>query len=112
MIELSLIPTPNQEFNCVLDDQECTIQLRRIGDNFYFSLWLDDTAIVQNVICLPQVPILLNVPTEKFKGDFLLMDTTSPYEQQSKANYQELGDRFKLYYIEQSEIDEATAEND
>ena len=55
MLELPLIANPNQEFYCVLDGQECTIQLRQIGDDFYFSLWLDDTAIVQNVICLPQI---------------------------------------------------------
>jgi hypothetical protein len=106
MIELSLIQTPNQEFNCLLDEQECTIQLRLIGDNFYFSLWLDDTAIVQNVICLPEVPILLNVPSEKFKGNFYLVDTTSPFENQSKANYKELGIRFILYYLTSSEIED------
>lgn len=107
MIELSLIQNVNQEFNAILDEQECTLQLRQIGDNFYFSLWLDSDAIVQNVICLPQVPILLNVPSEKFKGNFLLVDTTSPFDNQSKANYKELGDRFKLYYITADEIAEA-----
>lgn len=107
MIELPLIANPNQEFYCVLDNQECTIQLRQIGDDFYFSLWLDDTAIVQNVICLPQEPILTNVSPYRFKGNFLLVDTTSPFDRQAKANYAELGSRFMLYYFSQDEIDEA-----
>ena len=107
MLELPLVANPNQEFYCVLDDQECTIQLRQIGDNFYFSLWLDDTAIVQNVICLPQEPILTNVSEYRFRGNFLLVDTTSPFGRQAKANYTELGSRFILYYFTQTEIAEA-----
>jgi hypothetical protein len=105
MIELSLLATPNQEFTCILEEQECTIQVRQIGDNVYFSLWLDSDAIVQNVICLPQVPILLNVPSEKFNGNFIMFDSTSPLSEQSKANYKEFGNRFKLYYLSQSEIE-------
>lgn len=109
MYELPLIASPNQEFNCLLDEQECTIQLRLIGEEFYFSLWLDDTAIVQNVIVLPQEPILTNVPSNKFKGNFFLVDYTSAFDAQAKATYDELGDRFKLFYVDQDFIDEAQA---
>ena len=107
MVELPLIANPNQEFYCVLDNQECTIQLRQIGDDFYFSLWLDDTVIVQNVICLPSRPILTNVSPYRFKGNFILFDSTSPLDHQSKAHYAELGSRFILYYATQTEINEA-----
>lgn len=110
LLELPLIADPNQEFNCLLDEQECTIQLRLIGERFYFSLWVDDTAVVQNVIILPERQILLNVPTYKFKGNFWLVDYTSPFEEQSLPTYDELGSRFKLFYLSQDDIDEMLAE--
>ena len=102
MLELPLINTPNQEFNAVLDDQNVTIQLRFLDNNPYFSLWLDDTLIVQNVICLPRQKILLY--QSEFKGNFFIIDSTSPADQQSKANYEELTDRFKLIYVSESEM--------
>ena len=108
MIELSLINTPNQEFNAVLEDQNCTIQVRFLGDNAYFSLWVDDTAIVQNVIMLPREKILLYHSI--FKGNFFIVDSTSPADNQSKPNYKELETRFKLYYLTEAEM--AEIEND
>jgi hypothetical protein len=48
---------------------------------------------------------LLNVPSEKFNGNFIMFDSTSPLSEQSKANYKEFGNRFKLYYLSQSEIE-------
>ena len=74
MIELSLINTPNQEFNAILNDQNCTIQVRFLGDNAYFSLWVDDDPIVQNVIMLPKEKILLY--QSNFSGNFFIVDST------------------------------------
>lgn len=108
MIELSLIDTPNQEFNAVLDDQNVTIQVRFLFDNAYFSLWVDDNLIVQNVIMLPKEKILLYKTS--FKGNFYIIDSTSPADQQSKPNYQELSTRFKLFYLTDEEM--AELEND
>ena len=108
MIELSLINTPNQEFNAILNDQNCTIQVRFLGDNAYFSLWVDDNPIVQNVIMLPKEKILLY--QSNFSGNFFIVDSTSPADNQSKPNYKELETRFKLYYLTDEEMQEI--END
>ena len=108
MIELSLIDTPNQEFNAVLNDQNCTIQIRFLDENAYFSLWVDDELIVQNVIMLPKEKILLYKTS--FLGNFFIIDSTSPADNQSKPNYKELSTRFKLYYLTDEEMTEI--END
>lgn len=103
MLELGLIDTPNQEFNAVLSEQNCTIQLRFLNNQPYFSLWVDDTLIVQNVICLPRQKILI-YDNVNFNGNFYMVDFTSPADQQSKANYKQLSTRFKLLYLTSDEM--------
>lgn len=109
MLELGLIDTPNQEFNAVLSEQNCTIQLRFLNNQPYFSLWVDDTLIVQNVICLPRQKILI-YDNVNFNGNFYMVDFTSPADEQSKANYEQLSSRFKLIYLTNDEM--AELEND
>lgn len=109
MLDLGLIDTPNQEFNAVLSEQNCTIQLRFLNNQPYFSLWVDDDLIVQNVICLPRQKILL-YDNINFNGNFFIVDLTSPADQQSKANYKQLSTRFKLLYLTNEEM--ADLEND
>ena len=109
MLELGLIDTPNQEFNCVLNEQNCTVQLRFLGNQPYFSLWIDDTLIVQNVICLPRQKILM-YDNVNFNGNFYMVDLTSPADEQSKANYEQLSSRSKLIYLTNEEM--AELEND
>lgn len=109
MLELGLIDTPNQEFNCVLNEQNCTIQLRFLDNQPYFSLWVDDDLIVQNVICLPRQKILI-YDNVNFSGNFFMVDFTSPADEQSKANYEQLSSRFKLIYLTNDEM--AELEND
>ena len=109
MLELGLIDTPNQVFNCVLNEQNCTIQLRFLNNQPYFSLWVDDDLIVQNVICLPRQKILL-YDNVNFNGNFFMVDFTSPADEQSKANYKQLSSRFKLIYLTNDEM--AELEND
>ena len=109
MLELGLIDTPNQEFNCVLSAQNCTIQLRFLNNQPYFSLWVYDDLIVQNVICLPRQKILI-YDNVNFNGNFFMVDFTSPADEQSKANYKQLSTRFKLLYLTNEEM--AVLEND
>ncbi len=108
MLNIPLIDVPNQEFNVVLEDQNCTIQIRFLNENAYFSLWVDDELIVQNVIILPKQKILLYKTS--FNGNFFIYDSTSPEDHQSKLNYEELSTRFKLLYLSDEEI--AELEND
>ena len=38
MLEIPLNNEKNQEFNIILDEQECTIQVQELNNNLYFSL--------------------------------------------------------------------------
>ncbi len=105
MVEVPLINQPNQEFNIVLDDQNCTIQVRQLGSYVYFSLWLDDTLIRQNAICMIGQFILQGVKTA-FNGNFVFVDTTAPSDNQSQPDYNEFENRYKLYYLTDSEVEE------
>ena len=57
-VEVPLIATPNQELAIELNEQDCTIQVRQLGDYLYLTLWVDSTLIVENAICMPIEPIV------------------------------------------------------
>ena len=104
MIEVPLTATPNQEVSVELDDQDCTIQMRQLGSYTFLSLWLDSDLIVENAICMPGVAILQGyIP--KFKGNFVLVDSSDP-EKQQLSDYRELGSRFLLLYLTEAEVNE------
>ena len=104
MIEVPLIATPNQEVAIELEEQDCTIQLRQLGKYTYLTLWLDSDLIIENAICMPGVAILQGyIP--KFKGNFVLVDSSDPNNQQL-SDYTELGSRFLLLYVTEEEINE------
>lgn len=98
MQSISLLAIPNQELNALLGDQECTIQVRQIGERLYLSLWVDDTAIAQNAIILPRVPVLPG-GAAGFEGNFLMVDTQSKWEAQGIPDWEGLGERYMLYYV-------------
>ena len=104
MIEVPLTATPNQEVSVELDEQDCTIQVRQLGSYTFLSLWLDSDLIAENAICMPGVAILQGyVP--KFKGNFVLVDSSDP-EKQQLSDYRELGSRFILLYLTEAEVNE------
>ena len=41
MTEVPLIATPNQELAIELEEQDCTIQVRQLGNYTYLTLWVD-----------------------------------------------------------------------
>ena len=51
---------------------------------------------------LPKEKILLY--QSNFSGNFFIVDSTSPADNQSKPNYEELETRFKLYYLTDEEM--------
>ena len=60
MLEIPLNNEKNQEFNIILDEQECTIQIQSLNDNLYFSLYADDKQIIENTLVNIGIRILLN----------------------------------------------------
>lgn len=104
MTEVPLIATPNQELAIELEEQDCTIQVRQLGNYTYLTLWVDSTLIVENAICMPGVAIL-QCYVHGFRGNFVLVDSSDPNNQQL-SNYTELGSRFILLYLTDEEINE------
>lgn len=104
MTEVPLIATPNQELAIELEEQDCTIQVRQLGNYTYLTLWVDSTLIVENAICMPGVAILQGY-VHGFCGNFVLVDSSDPNNQQL-SNYTELGSRFILLYLTDEEINE------
>ena len=104
MTEVPLIAVPNQELAIELEEQDCTIQVRQLGSYTFLSLWLDSDLIAENAICMPGVAILQGyIP--KFKGNFVLVDSSDP-EKQQLSDYRELGSRFILLYLTEAEVNE------
>lgn len=104
MTEVPLIATPNQELAIELEEQDCTIQVRQLGNYTYLTLWVDSTLIVENAICMPGVAILQGY-IQGFKGNFVLADKSDPNNQQL-SDYTELGSRFLLLYLTEAEVHE------
>ena len=104
MTEVPLIATPNQELAIELEEQDCTIQVRQLGNYTYLTLWVDSTLIVENAICIPGVAILQGY-IKGFKGNFVLIDSSDPNNQQL-SDYTELGSRFLLLYLTEAEVHE------
>ena len=104
MTEVPLIATPNQELAIELEEQDCTIQVRQLGNYTYLTLWVDSTLIVENAICMPGVAILQGY-IKGFNGNFVLVDSSDPNNQQL-SDYRELGSRFILLYLTEAEVNE------
>lgn len=96
---IQVVPTqaiPNQRFQVVLGEQNCTIHLYQKGKFMYMDLNCNGTDIRQGAICLPNIN-LMNYPTPYFNGLLFFIDNTDhgqpPY-------YAELGTRYLLCYEE------------
>lgn len=102
MQSIPLLAIPNQELNILLAGQECSIQVRQIGERLYFSLWIDDAAVALNNVILPCVPLLPG-GAAGFSGNFMMVDTQAKWEGQGVAQYGGLGDRWRLVYVADEE---------
>lgn len=92
-LEIPLSAIPYQEFYIILNNQNCYISLRQLGDFIYCSLRVDEHRIFDNVICNINAPI--NVyPSPYFSGILQFYDEKGT----DKPHYSELGSRWKLKY--------------
>ena len=51
MIQIPLEQIPNQEFEIILNNQDCTIHLFLRGDYLYLDLMLDNESVFYGAIC-------------------------------------------------------------
>lgn len=98
IIPLSAIP--NQKFNIVLDDQNCTIHLYQRGDYLYMDLAVDGQTIRNGMICLVDIS-LLAYPVIGFDGMLYFADTA---QAGGVPNYEQLGSRYVLFFSPASEM--------
>ena len=93
VIPLSAIPA--QRFQCVLNNQNCTISIKKRGIYCYFSLTSNGTVIAQNIICLCGNN-LVPYKSQAFDGSIFFVDMSGHY---SVPRYEEFNKRYKLIYI-------------
>lgn len=94
--KIPLKAIPNQRFNVVLNDQNCTIHLFQRGDYLYMDFAVDDKMIRTGSICLSATSILA-YPTPYFNGYLFFTDVK---RKNKEPNYAELGSRYILCYTD------------
>lgn len=104
MLQIPISAIANQEFQIVLDDQNCTIHLYQLGDYFYLDLYVGDNTIIEGAIVQPKCGIVPS-PTD-FKGQLYIVDEQNTPAQPDLPNLEELGTRFNLYYLTADEVTE------
>ena len=101
MIEIPLEQIPNQIFENILNQQDCTIHLYVRGDYLYLDLEIAQEPFFYGAICLDRTPVL-PVQKETFNGNFLFIDILGSLP----PEYTKLNDRYKLYYLTNDEVAE------
>lgn len=108
MLSVALKAEKSQQFNVTLDGVSCTIKVYQRDTGLYMDLYVgESTAVCLGVACLNAVRIVrydyLRAKTG-FSGDLFFIDqkgSDDPY-------WQELGGRYMLYYVTNSELDNAS----
>ena len=108
MLEIPLNQVPNQQFNIVLDEQDCTIHLYQRNSRLYMDLFLDGVALRYGAVCLPHSDIVAH--PYPFTGRLVFMDSLSEPAKQMPPQYAELGTRYQLFYLTDEEAAEIDAQ--
>ena len=105
MIEIPLAQTPNQSFNIVLGEQNCTIRIitRKPGDEqipggTYVDLAVGEDTIFGGVIARDRVGLKL-YPYLPFSGQLVFADLEGAQDPQ----YTGFGERWRMFYLTEEE---------
>lgn len=109
MVEIPLLPLPNQEVLVTIGDQDCTLHVYQRGERLYMDLALDGETLRQGAVCLPGVNVC-GAPYP-FTGVLFFADILSLPDKQQPPHYSLLGERFFLYYATDEEAAEMLAED-
>lgn len=107
MLEIPVEAYPNQSFLVSLpaDDgagQNCAIALYQRGERVYLDLNVDGVTLRQGAVCLPRVGIVGAVTG--FSGELFMVDSRTQPDAQRPPQWQGLGSRWKLYYLDAGEV--------
>ncbi len=97
---IPILATPNQEFQVVLDNQNCTINLRWQQRRLYLSLFIAQQPVITGAICQSWSTIV-QIPDFAFRGALSFIDTDGD----SSPHWSGLGTRWLLVYRPESELE-------
>lgn len=95
IIPLSAIPA--QRFQVVLNNQNCTITIKKRGEYCYLTLACNGNIVTENTICLAGNN-LVPYNNQYFVGSLLFIDINGYYD---IPKYELFGTRYKLVYIDE-----------
>ncbi|KPA87283.1 hypothetical protein PF66_06193 [Pseudomonas asplenii] len=99
---MKIIPisaTPSQVFSIVLGTQNCTIKVYQKSTGTFLDLALAGTPLLTGVLCQDRVRLVRQAYLG-FSGDLAFMDTQGF----DVPQYQGLGSRWQLMYLEPSDL--------
>lgn len=99
MRTIPIEPQKSQSISITLAGQQCTIRLVQRVTFIYMDLEVDGFPVMQGIPCLYGNK-MVRYPYLGFIGDFVFIDNTG----QDNPEWSGLGDRFSLYYIEESDL--------
>jgi hypothetical protein len=99
MLLIPLAPIPSQTLNITLANQACTISCYQRFYGLFCDLFVDQTPVIQGVLCLNQNYIVRSLYLG-FTGDLGFFDTQGT----SDPTYNGLGSRFAFLYLEASDL--------
>ena len=91
--------TPAQRLNVLLNDQNCQISVYQKSTGLYLDLAVNNVPVSTTVLCLDRVR-LIRQQYKSFVGDLCFIDTTG----NENPTYTGLGERFLLFFLEESEL--------
>lgn len=109
MLEIPVEACPNQSFLVTLPDssgtgRNCAIALYQRGGRVYLDLAVDGVTLRRGAVCLPRVGIVGDVAG--FSGELFVVDSRTQPDAQEPPQWQGLGTRWKLYYLDAGEVTE------
>jgi len=102
MQTIPLRPLPNQTLQAQVNGQPCTIDVVQMAYGLFMTLFVSNTPIIYNVICLNRNRIVRSAYLG-FTGDFCFYDTQGDTD----PVYTGLGDadaRYQLVYLDPTEL--------
>ncbi|MDS0977541.1 hypothetical protein OSC12_14870 [Citrobacter portucalensis] len=99
MRTVSLVPQKSQSISVNLAGQQCTIRLIQRESFMYMDLTVNGNPIMQGVPCL-YGNRMVRYSYLGFVGDLVFLDNVG----QKDPYWEGLGERYILYYIEESEL--------
>ncbi|CAI9399130.1 phage baseplate plug family protein [Lelliottia sp. T2.26D-8] len=99
MRTVSIVPQKSQSVSVILAGQQCVIRLIQRESAIYMDLTVNGNPIMQGVPCLYGNK-MVRYSYLGFVGDLVFLDNIG----QQDPVWDGLGSRYRLYYIEESEL--------